>query len=284
MFTPLLGVILCAACLHACWNALIRAAYDKRKMTHGVVVASGAIACLLLPLLPHPLPQSWFYIVLSACFQVVYYRILSLLYQQGDFGQVYPLMRGFAPLLATMGGYYFLDEQISAKSLLGIFLICAGLAGLSLHRKGISRLSKKTFCLVALNACVIALYTLTDGQGVRLAHAALSYTLGVYLLTALFYSLFFRKEYKDFFQNMPVSYQWHIFKYGLIGALFGIVSYAAVLWVMMYVPIGMVAALRETSSLFAIMIGIFFFKEKKSFFRIAMACVIVSGIFWLQNN
>ena len=185
MSFEVMAVVLFSALLHAGWNALVRASRDKFLASLHVVCGAAAIALVLLPGLPLPAAASWPWLAASALIHVVYFTLVARAYQGAELGFAYPLMRGTAPALTALAAALLLSERPTPPGWLGIALICSGVLALA-GRGWRGGASHPGAVLAALaNAGVIALYTLVDGQGVRLSGHALSYTGGVFLLTAV---------------------------------------------------------------------------------------------------
>lgn len=262
--------VLLGAGLHASWNAIVKGGRDKQLTT--VLVASGSalVAIVLLPFLTPPDPASWPYIAASAVTQVLYFALVAAVYGVAEMSLVYPLMRGTAPVLVALAGYFLLGEHLSPGSWVGIALICSGVLGMALGARGASRAG----VLMALaNACVIATYTLIDGAGVRLSGAPASYAMWLFLLNAIPLILWALLARRRAF----IAYLRDNAGLGLIGGLGNLGSYGLALWAMTQAPIAVVAALRETSILFAIAIAGLILAERISAQRLACAGLIALG-------
>jgi drug/metabolite transporter (DMT)-like permease len=266
-------VVLFAGLLHALWNALVRSAADKFQSTLMVVCGAGALSLLLLPFLPAPAVPSWPYLLASGLIHVAYFMLVALSYRHAELSFAYPVMRGLAPVLAALAALVFLHESPPAAGWAGIALICTGVLLLSgaAWRAGAVRHAALSFAL--LNACVIALYTLVDGQGVRLSAHALSYTAWVFVLTApllLGTAWLLRGRQLSLLDK-------NAWRTALIGGGSTLAAYSLVLWAMTHAPIAVVAALRETSIVFAALIGVLFLKEPVGRLRLASVCLVCAG-------
>lgn len=273
MALDVMAVVLLSALLHAGWNALVRASTDKFLASLHVVGGAGAIAALLLPGLPLPAPASWPWLLASALIHVVYFTLVARAYQGAELGFAYPLMRGTAPALTALGAALLLGEPPTPGGWLGITLICAGVLTLAgpAWRGGASQPAAVAAALA--NAGVIALYTLVDGQGVRLAGHALSYTGWVFLLTAV-PMLAWAGVRRGRTLLRPHPGAWRT---PLLGGAGTLVAYSLVLWAMARAPIALVAALRETSIVFAALIGVLFLRERLGRQRLLAALLVCAG-------
>ncbi len=275
MTVTIFCIILFAAALHAGWNALVKGGEDKLLTTVLVTASAAAIAAAVLPFLPAPARSSWPFIAASSLLQVLYYVLVARAYGLADMSATYPLMRGAAPLLVALATATLLHEPLSPAAWIGIAAICAGVLGGALHRRvGHGR----GIALALLNAVVIAGYTLVDGFGVRHSQAPAAYTLWIFLLTGIpltGWALWARRE--AFLRQVAIGW-----KPGLAGGLATMVSYGLALWAMTFAPVAVIAALRETSILFATGIAALILKEKPGPARVAGACLIAAGAIVLR--
>ena len=261
-------LVLFAALLHASWNALLRGGADRlwsmTVMCLAVAIASGAIALFLEP----PAPASWFYVVLSAVLHVGYNLFLVRSYKVGDLGQTYPISRGSSPVLITLGAAVFAGESVSASSLLGIALVSGGIISLAFRGR---RLAVPSLPYALGTGCFIAAYSVTDGIGARLSGAPMAYTVwmcalwGV-LMPAVYIGL---RGAKSLFSVRPGFFT------ALGGGLVSLLAYGIIIYAMAGAPMGAVSALRETSVLFAALIGYFFLGETLTV-RKVLACVVIA--------
>lgn len=264
-------LVLFGALLHATWNALIKAGTDK-ALDASLISAGGAISALpFLPLLPFPNTEALPYIAASAVLQFIYFQLVAGAYRAGDIGLVYPLMRGCAPLLVAMTSGFVLNESLSGGALLGTMTICAGILTLAFEAK---RGSGHAIRLALANAVVIATYTYVDGIGARVSGNAVSYTLWMALMPPVLLLSWAVSQRGAYAVAMHVKVNWWR---GLIGGAGSIGSYGLALWAMTKAPVATVAALRETSILFALIISVVFLKEKASPWRYLAALIIAIG-------
>lgn len=273
MSFEVMTAVLISALLHAGWNALVRSSADKFLSTLHIVCGAGALALVLLPGLPLPAPASWPYVVVSGLIHVLYFTLVAHAYRGADLSFAYPLMRGTAPALSALAAAWLLGESSTPGHWLGIALICGGvlsLAGSAWRHSGKHLIAT----LSALgNAGVIALYTLVDGLGARLSGHAFSYTAWVFLLTAglmLGVALVLRGRQL----LLPAPSAW---RNGLLGGTGTLGAYSLVLWAMTQAPIATVAALRETSIVFAALIGVLFLQERLDRLRLLAVLLVGAG-------
>lgn len=264
------GLVLFAALLHAGWNAIVKGAPDKLATTILVAASAAAISALALPFLAQPARESWPFLAASTVLQVGYYLLVARAYRAADMSQAYPLMRGTAPLIVALVSRFWLGEHLSAAAVAGIALICAGVLSLALGARGTSSQGVRA---ALVNAVVIAGYTLIDGAGVRASGAPVAYTLWLNLLSGTPLLAWVLATRGRIFLPYARSH----LPLGVIGGFATLTSYGLALWAMTHAPVAVIAALRETSILFATGIAVFVLRERPSVSRILAALLIAAG-------
>jgi len=266
-----LAAVLCAALMHAGWNAMVKARGEAFLSTVTVAASAGVLCALALPFLAQPASASWPFILASSVTQVFYYALLMETYREGDISHAYPLMRGCAPLIVAILGLPFTGERLAAAQWLAIGLICGGVLTMYAGVRGTGPHARRTTLLALATACVIAAYTLIDGVGVRRSGAPAAYTMWIFLFTAIGVLFMARRrvhELRPFVRRHPML---------LGGGAMTVGSYGVALWAMTQAPVAMVAALRETSILFATAIALLVLRERAGPLRLAGAGLIACG-------
>jgi drug/metabolite transporter (DMT)-like permease len=264
------AVVMVAALLHASWNAIVKSAPDKLLTTIMVTTAGAGLSAALIPFLTQPTPSSFPYAVASALAQIIYFLLVARTYHVADMSQAYPLMRGTAPLIVAIVSAFLLKDSLSPVAWIGVMAICLGIFIIALG----STLKDRTgIRLSLLNAIVIAAYTLIDGIGVRKSGAPAAYTLWVFLLTGVPLALWAFTQRRSAF----VPYVGRHWRLGIAGGIGTTASYGLALWAMTVAPIAVVAALRETSILFATLIAGLVLRERIGPRRVVSACIIAAG-------
>lgn len=270
--------VLSAGFLHAGWNALVKSAPggDALLDTATVVAGSSVWGLVVVPLVGFPAAAAWPYIAASAAIHFGYYLTLAQAYRTGDLSFAYPLMRGTAPLIVALLGIAFLRELPSAPMAIGIVLISLGIVSIAFVRGGASpRRHPRSAARWAFgNAAIIATYTLVDASGARASGNAAAYVSWLIFLEGLPFLLWVWQRRG----RAAVRYVRASATRGLIGGACSLAAYGIVLWAMTRAPVAAVAALRETSVLFAALIGSLWLKEGFGLARIAGAVSVVLGI------
>jgi drug/metabolite transporter (DMT)-like permease len=267
------GIVLLAAMLHASWNAMLHGNRDRFLSMTWMSIAIAVAASFVILITPMPLPAAWPYIVASGLVHIFYNVSLVRSYRRNDLALAYPIARGSSPLLVALGAALFAHEAMGPLHILGIAMISGGIIGIALLGRQVSRGG----VLAALTTgATIALYTVIDGMGVRLSDGqSLAYTAWMFLFYWLMPLLFVAVRglaglWKPL-QDEPLSIVTSI-----VGGLVSIAAYGIVIWALQSGSMGAVSALRETSVVFAVLIGRMVLREKVSGTR-WLACVVVAG-------
>ena len=270
--------VLGAAFLHASWNALLKASTGGDAMLDiaAVVAGSALWAMLVVPFVPLPQPIAWLFMAVSSIVHFGYYITLARAYRIGDLSFAYPLMRGTAPLIVTLLGSLLLRELPSVPMMFGIGLICAGIVSIAFVQRRAHPPSAARWAFA--NAAIVAVYTIIDGTGARAAGNAMSYVAWLLFLEGLPFLIWILIR-----RGRPaLVYLRGCVRTGLLGGACSFAAYAIVLWAMTRAPIAAIAALRETSVLFAALMGSLWLKEGFGWRRAAGAASVVAGIATLK--
>ena len=234
-----------------------------------------AICCLpLLFFFPLPLAASWPMLLASTLIHTLYYYTLSRSYRSGDLSQVYPLFRGLAPVLVVLGAALFASEFLSPGAMVGIGLVSLGLISITFSGGAIGKIPPLALRWGLATSVLIGAYTVADGIGVRAAGNPFSYILWLFVLEPIPIGLWLlAKDRVGWFSYMRA-------KPGKIcvGALASASAYAMVIYAMGVAPMGMVSSLRETSVIFAALIGSLLFREPFGRQRIIAATLVCCGV------
>ncbi|MEC9461562.1 MAG: DMT family transporter [Pseudomonadota bacterium] len=263
------GLALVAAILHASWNAFLRTGAD-RLWSITVMSLTGSIITLpLLFLVPVPGAAAWPYILLSSGLQVGYSLFLVAAYRQGQLGQVYPIVRGTVPLLVTLGGFLFFGEVLGPWQTLGVLMIATGIMSLSLGR---TRAATSSILFAMTTGLIIACYSTVDSRGVKLVELPVAYALWVLFLFGIMITIAFAVTRRGLAIDLQSPLTWKAAGGGVVAML----AYGLVVVAYAYAPAGLVTAVRETSVVFAVLIGALMLGEPLTIRRL-LACVVVAG-------
>ena len=267
------GFVLLAALLHASWNAMLHGNQDRLLSMTWMSIAIAVVSTLVVLFAPWPADAAWPYIVASGLVHIVYNVTLVRSYRRNDLAQAYPIARGSSPLLVTLGAALFAHEAIGPLHVLGIAMISGGIIAIALEG---GRVSLAGALAALTTGATIAVYTVVDGIGVRLSGGhAIAYTAWMFLFYWLMPVLFVATRGLAPLWT-PVRAAPMAVGSSLVGGLVSIAAYGIVIWALQSGAMGAVSALRETSVVFAVLIGRMFLREAVSGKR-WLACVIVAA-------
>jgi len=279
---PVVLIVLVGALLHASWNALIKGGSDKALDTALIHVLGVAVAVPLVVTFGFPDARAWPYVLASLVIHIGYYIALVGAYRHGELGLTYPIMRGLAPLLVACASATFIGESLHLLAWIGVVAVSVGVAAVGLSRSAATGGHPAKALRYALaNAGIIALYTVVDGLGVRASGNAVAYVSTLFLFDGIPYFLLVLYQRRGSHAAMfaYLRGRWPI---ALLGSMASLGSYGIALWAMTRAPVATVAALRETSVLFAAVIGAIWLKEGFGVQRAAGSALIVAGVMTLR--
>jgi drug/metabolite transporter (DMT)-like permease len=263
-------LVLGAAILHATWNAMLRSGADRFWSMVVMSVVSASVAVPFAWVLASPNSASWPYIGLSAALQISYWLFLVRAYRDGDLGQVYPIARGSSPMLVTVGAAIFAGEKLSPVALAGVGMVSAGIIAMAFGRL---RPDAKSMLAALATGLFIAGYTVSDGIGSRLSGHPQSYAAWLFLVQGAPMTLIYMMS-RGRLAIAPFDRE--TLKAAGSGVL-SLLGYGIVIWALARSPMGQVSALRETSILFAVLMGRIFLGEKLTVGRMVAGAMIAVG-------
>ncbi|WP_407565391.1 EamA family transporter [Streptomyces sp. 184] len=275
--TPLIAAaVLAAAVMHASWNAIAHGVKDQLVVFALIGVGDVLIAGTAVFFVPVPAAGAWPWLLASVAIHLVYMVLLMRSFRLGDFGQVYPIARGTAPLVVAAVAHLFLDERLGLWQTAGVAVACAGLSGIALWglRGADTRPHWAALAAAFATGLSIAAYTIVDGVGVRASGSSMGYTAWLVLLMGPWIPLaaLVLRGPGMVRELRPVAVR------GLLGGAISITAYGLVLWAQTRAPLAPIAALRESSIVVGAAIGAVFLKERFGGPRIVGACLMLAGI------
>ncbi|MEA2885168.1 MAG: hypothetical protein QOH32_4424 [Bradyrhizobium sp.] len=270
MLTPsAIILVLLAALLHASWNALLRGGADRAQSMAIMNATLGIAGLVLLAIAGLPAPASWIWVIASGVLHWVYVALLVVTYRSGDLGETYPVARGSSPALVALGGSIFAGEWMNVTGIVGVGLVSAGIFMLATAK---GRLHAMNLPWALMTGVSIAAYTIVDGFGVRASQNWLGYTAAIFAFFIAAPLWFLVRSGTRFFR-VPASEA----SKAIGGGVISLIAYGAIIWAMQTSAMGAVSALRETSVVFAALLGAVFLGERLTAWRIAACCIIAAG-------
>lgn len=274
----LTALVLLAAVMHAVWSTLLKVS-DEKLVAFAVMHVPGiAIAAAVLPLIGNPAPESWPYLALSGVVHTAHSGLTIQAYKSGHLSQVHPLARGTAPLVVAILAAAFAGEVLGGYGTFGLVLVTIGILSLAFGGRGPGGTGPRPILLALGAGLLTAVYTVTDGLGVRLSGNPLAYLAWIFILSGLPLiagaAVFRRRVVAE-----AVKAGWKA--NGAAGFLvFG--SYGLVIWALGLGAMAHVAALRETSVIFTAVFGASMLGEPFGRRRVVAAILVALGIFLIS--
>jgi phosphonate utilization associated putative membrane protein len=275
------AAVLGGALLHAGWNVLVKSSRDKALDTALIHLLGSLIGLPLIAVFGLPPLAVWPWLLASVVIHIGYHAAVAAAYEHGDLGLAYPLMRGAAPLLVALASAITVGEQLGPLAWVGVLGVCAGVLLLGLSRHALER--PQAVAIALGNAVLIAVYTVVDALGARTAvqdgGVAMQYVALLFAINGWPFGLLVLRRRGWAQATAYARERWPV---ALGGAAASLGSYAIALWAMTRAPVAMVAALRETSVLFALLLGGWLLRERGGWRRAAGGVAIVGGVVALR--
>lgn len=270
--TPVVALaVIAAAFCHAVWNAILKAQLERLVGYMVLLGTTSALSAVGAIYYGAPPSESWSYLAASIGLHFVYNCLLLLCYRLGDISLVYPILRGTAPPIAALAGFFVLAEVPSAPVFAGILLVSLGV----LCMTGGGRKNGGAIAAALLTAAAIASYSIVDAKGVRIVGNAVQYLCWLTVFDGplfLLLLMFGRDKCRP-----PAALQWRYLLLAAVGGVLAFVAYGLVIYSYTKAQVGVVAALREVSVVFGALLGMYFLGEPKSLARIMGSLIIVVG-------
>ena len=269
--------VLFAALLHASWNASVKHGGDKLQSMFLMSGAQGLMGLAVALVLPLPDPATWAWLAVSTVFHSSYKAFLTLAYERGDLSRVYPVARGAAPMLVAVIGFVLLGEKLALQDMVAVALIGGGI--LLMARGVFAHGESRTLLPFALaSACMTAGYSLVDGHGARVSGQPGQFVAWMFFLDGMLFAcwaLWHRGR-------GAVSRSPRALGAGVMAGAASYGAYAIAVWAMGHAPIALVAALRETSVLFAVLLGVVLLRERPDTGKVMAALLILAGVVMIR--
>jgi drug/metabolite transporter (DMT)-like permease len=278
MSAGIFGIVLFAAVLHASWNAMLKVSDDKAVMLGLISLGHVVFGSVMALFVPVPAVESWHYLAASTLIHFGYYVLLNHSYRLGDLSLVYPIARGIVPVLVALGAQVTIGETLPLQTWIGVLIVSGGVLLLA-SSAFTSRSATGAVPMAIATGMFIAAYSVTDGLGVRQSQAALGYIAWLFILEVFVVGSVCVLRGRQMLAVPP-----KILLLGMIGGVVSATAYGLVIYAKAFAPLGVVSALRETSVLFAGLIGVLLLGERPWHKRLVAACIVVGGIVVIALN
>ena len=276
--TSIYFLIFFAAFLHALWNIIIK---SLDYSLAGIAVKVFFQSIIFFPIIffvPFPEGITWFYITCSFLLHSLYFILLGSMYDRKDLTFIYPVARGCAPIFVTILSFIFLKDIIPFFGLVGILIICVALLLISFSNLN-TKVDFKTIGISIFIAFLISIYTFSDGAGVRSVDNSLSFIVWNFFLGGWISIGYVYLTDKESLFKVKIRELILI----LCATIISFSAYAIIIWSMKYEPIGFVASMRESSIIFASLLGLVLLKEKIGYIHIISGILFFIGVGFIFN-
>ena len=264
--------------MHAGWNLMAKRGHDGLVAMALIKVPNMAISLAILAFLGLPGEASWPFVAVSGTVNCLYFYFLLNAYRVGDLSLAYPVARGVAPLLLVVLSAFIAKEVPSLGALTGIVITCIGIVALAQSRS--SKNHGATLAWAAGVGLTISIYTLVDGMGARVSGNAISYVAVLNVFTGIaVIGTAVVKRGAALAEALRTDWL-----NGTLGGAMMLGAYMIAVYAMTIAPLAQVAALRESSVVFAAIMGAIFLHEPFGAKRIAAAGAVAAGILILATS
>lgn len=257
---------------------MVKGARDKQLNMIAVVIGHLPLGLVALMLSETPNSASLPYLFAGMGLHFGYQLFLIRAYHAGELTQVYPIARGSAPMIVAAVSVGFLGVSLAPLEIAAVLTIGLGILSMALVRKQNGQRNPQGARLAMITGCFIAAYSLVDGMGARVAGSALGFygwlAMGNAVLMTAFIAVTAPHQFRALVANGKRVF--------LIGGSASFAAYGLVIWAFTQAPIALVTALRETSIIFALLIGVVFLKEKLDLAKVAATAITLIGVALLR--
>ncbi|MEM9716123.1 MAG: DMT family transporter [Pseudomonadota bacterium] len=279
-----MGLALFAAVMHAAFGALQKGRHDPWLTRGAIDFSYGVIAIPLVFLVPWPEPDLWPVFAGMFFVHVLYKYVQGSAYQHGAYTVVYPVARGLGPLLTVLAAGMVFSESYTGVQWGGVLLLSLSIISLSFvnwQRSKAQTESIKTALIFAVaSGVMVAAYTTYDAWGIRQATDPLTFLVWFFLIDGLWVfpwlALYRWKNMADRPAPGPLLLR------GLAGGIIAYLSFGSVMLATRIDKVGEAAVLRETSPIFAALIGWFILKEPVGPLRAGLMALIALGAVFVE--
>jgi drug/metabolite transporter (DMT)-like permease len=265
------AIVLVAGLAHATWNAMAKS-FSDQWVSFTLINLGVAVPCVVsIFFVGAPRVAAWGYLGAAVVLHIAYQLFLMSAYRHGSLSRSYPIARGVAPLLTTLGGLLFAHEHVGALALAGVALVVLGISSLALSDRGAT--SRVAVAWALATGVAIATYTVVDGLGVRASHSPLRYTVTLFAIQGTLFVVAAVVR-----SPQPMGLPARQITVGLSAGVISLAGYGAVLWAQARAPLGVVSALRETGVLWATIFGVIFFSERGGWRVVVAGAVVLGGV------
>jgi len=277
--TVALWLAILAAFLHAVFGALQKGRHDPWLTRGAIDICYCLIAApFALFVVPWPEPHMWLIFAIAWVIHIIYKLLQAWAYTKGAYTVVYPVVRGTGPLFAVIGAYLIFDERFAGVQWLGVAVLLSGIFGLALYNMAKLEAQRETLNaalgIAVLTGLFVALYTTYDAYGIRATANPFTFLAWFFMIDGLVMPFIAAARWRRMADAPALA---PLMSRGLIGAVIALLSFGSIMLATRLDKVGEAAVLRETSTVFAAVIGVVFLKETVGPRRVALMALIAAG-------
>ncbi len=277
---------LLAAILHAIFGAMQKGRHDPWLMRGAIDINYAVIAApFAFFVVPFPEPHMWPIFAGAFVIHTAYKVLQAMAYTRGAYTVVYPVVRGTGPLFAVIGAWLIFGEVFTLTQWMGVLVLLTGIFGLAVYNLIHVTLNRETLHmalgLAVVTGLFVALYTTYDAYGIRATADPFTFLMWFFMIDGLAMPVVASLRWRAMSAHLrpPVA---PLMKRGLVGAIIAFFSFGSIMMATRLDKVGEAAVLRETSTVFAALIGWLVLKETVGPRRIALMCLIALGAVIVQ--
>ncbi|MEQ6202638.1 EamA family transporter [Sulfitobacter sp. HNIBRBA2951] len=274
-----LGLALMAAFLHAVFGALQKGRHDP-WLTRGAIDGSYCVmaAPFALFVVPWPEPHMWPIFAGAWVIHSIYKLLQAAAYTKGAYTVVYPVVRGTGPLFTVVGAYLIFNESFNTVQWIGVLVLMAGIFGLALYNLMYLQTERDTLRaalgLAVLTGVLVAMYTTFDAYGIRATANPFTFLAWFFMIDGFLFPIIAYRRWHRMEDSPAVG---PLMQRGVFGGVIAFLSFGAIMMATRLDKVGEAAILRETSTVFAALIGWLVLKETVGPRRVMLMMLIAAG-------
>ena len=270
---------LMAAFLHAVFGALQKGRHDPWLTRGAIDVSYGVMAApFALFVVPWPEPHLWLIFAGAFVIHTVYKFLQAWAYSKGAYTVVYPVVRGTGPLFTVIGAYLIFNETFTGIQWLGVAVLLSGIFGLAVYNMVFLVKERDTLnaalAIAVMTGLFVALYTTYDAYGIRATANPFTFLAWFFMIDGIVMPLVAVSRWRKMIDPPDLG---PLMTRGVIGGVVAFMSLGAIMMATRLDKVGEAAVLRETSTVFAAVIGWVFLKETVGPRRVALMALIAAG-------
>lgn len=273
------GFALLSAIAHASFGALQKGSHDP-WLSRGSIDLWLAIltAPIALFVVPWPNATTWGFLAGAVVIHFAYKWAMATAYEKAAYTVVYPVVRGSGPVITVFAATFIFSEHFTALQWVGVALVSGAILLLALRNLSEEKIDARAIKLGLLWALIagltVALYTTWDALGIRSAPDPFTFLAWFFFVTALDFPILAWRRWSKLAERPTVA---PLMLRGVIGAVVAWVSFGGVMLATYLDKVGEAAVLRETSTVFAALIGWFILGDKVGPRRLILMSLIALG-------